>query len=102
MAGASLPRLCMMVVVWDAATGQPLRTLANPHPAGVALMDVSADGQWLVRPSPGCVCFASASDSHHSPAGRTWRMYPSFPLGAQAVCSCGRRRRRLTITPHRL
>ena len=44
-----------MVVVWDAATGQPLRTLANPHPAGVALMDVSADGQWLVRPSPGCV-----------------------------------------------
>ena len=39
--------MCMQVL-WDAATGQPLRTIANPHPAGVALMDVSADGQWLM------------------------------------------------------
>lgn len=28
---------------------QPLRTIASPHPAGVAAMDVSSDSQYLVR-----------------------------------------------------
>lgn len=36
-----------MVVLWDAASGAPLRTIAAPHDGGVAAMDLSRDGSLL-------------------------------------------------------
>lgn len=37
-----------VVVLWDAASGAPLRTIAAPHDGGVAAMDLSTDGSLLV------------------------------------------------------
>lgn len=37
-----------MVVIWEAASGQPIRTINCPHPKGVIAMDLSRDGQQLV------------------------------------------------------
>mgnify|MGYP005991374995 CR=1 FL=1 len=33
-----------MVVVWDAYTGAPAKTIMNPHPHGVAAVDITPDG----------------------------------------------------------
>eukprot|EP00741_Cyanophora_paradoxa_P011271 tig00020554_g10888.t1 len=37
-----------MIVVWDSYTGTPLKTIFQPHPAGVIALDISADSQWIV------------------------------------------------------
>ncbi|KXZ56881.1 hypothetical protein GPECTOR_1g795 [Gonium pectorale] len=36
-----------LLVVWNVRTGLPTRTIQQPHPHGVATMDVAADGAWL-------------------------------------------------------
>lgn len=37
-----------MLVVWDSTTGTPVRTYLDPHPNGVAFMDLSRDNQYIV------------------------------------------------------
>ena len=37
-----------MLVVWDSTTGTPVRTYLDPHPNGVAYMDLSRDNQYIV------------------------------------------------------
>ncbi|MEW5317091.1 MAG: hypothetical protein WDW38_008421 [Sanguina aurantia] len=36
-----------LMVLWDARTGEPVRSVPQPHTHGVAALDVSLDGQWL-------------------------------------------------------
>ena len=47
-----------MIVVWDSLSGTPIKTMFQPHPHGVAAMDMSPDAMFLVTlgappPSPG-------------------------------------------------
>ena len=37
-----------MLVIWDARTGLPKKTIMDPHPNGVEALDVSPDGQLIV------------------------------------------------------
>lgn len=37
-----------MIVVWDAATGNPIKTIFQPHPLGVQAIDISPDALFLV------------------------------------------------------
>ena len=37
-----------MLVIWDAKTGLPRKTIMDPHPQGIQAMDVSPDGQLIV------------------------------------------------------
>lgn len=37
-----------MIVVWDSLNGTPIKTIFNPHPHGVAAMDLSPDALFLV------------------------------------------------------
>ena len=46
-----------LIVVWDSKLGTPLKTYFNPHPYGVASLDMSADGRFLAslsakKPAP--------------------------------------------------
>ena len=43
-----------LIVLWDAETGNPIRTLPRPHAAGVQAMDLTADGRQLVTVSAPC------------------------------------------------
>lgn len=43
-----------LIVLWDAGTGNPIRTLPRPHAAGVQAMDLTADGRQLVTVSAPC------------------------------------------------
>ena len=36
-----------MLVVWDALTAAPVKTIFNPHPGGVFVMDLSADSMFI-------------------------------------------------------
>jgi hypothetical protein len=33
-----------MLVIWDAKTGVPKKTIFDPHPNGILALDISADG----------------------------------------------------------
>ena len=37
-----------MIVVWDVTTGEPVRTIENPHATGVVAMDITPDGAYAV------------------------------------------------------
>lgn len=37
-----------MLVIWDAHTGVPKKTIFDPHPNGVMALDVSVDGSLIV------------------------------------------------------
>lgn len=37
-----------MMVVWDTASGTPIKSIFNPHPNGVLAMDISADALFIV------------------------------------------------------
>ena len=37
-----------MLVVWDANTGIPKKTIFEPHPEGVLALDVNEDGSMIV------------------------------------------------------
>ena len=37
-----------MIVVWDVTTGEPVRTIENPHATGVVAMDITPDGAFVV------------------------------------------------------
>lgn len=36
-----------LMVLWNARTGEPVRSMSQPHKHGVVALDVSLDGQWL-------------------------------------------------------
>lgn len=37
-----------MLVIWEAKTGIPKKTIFDPHPAGTEALDVSPDGRYIV------------------------------------------------------
>lgn len=37
-----------MLVIWDAKTGVPRKTIFDPHPLGCQAVDISHDGKYLV------------------------------------------------------
>ena len=37
-----------MLVVWDATTGIPKKTIFEPHPEGVLALDINQDGNLIV------------------------------------------------------
>ncbi len=37
-----------MLVVWDAKTGIPRKTIFDPHEQGTQALDISPDGQYIV------------------------------------------------------
>lgn len=37
-----------MLVVWDVSSGTPKKTIFNPHPDGVAALDINEDGTMIV------------------------------------------------------
>ncbi len=37
-----------MLVVWNANTGIPIKTILDPHPFGTQALDISSDGQYIV------------------------------------------------------
>jgi WD40 repeat protein len=53
-----------LVVVWDAVTATPIKSIFDPHAYGVAGMDMSPDGQFLAT--------LSAPPPPGSPAAATW------------------------------
>lgn len=55
-----------MIVLWNVASGQPVHTIASPHPNGVASMDLTPDGTCIVTvgaPNPGAVRPTDAADA---------------------------------------
>ena len=51
-----------MIVVWDVTTGEPVRTIENPHATGVVAMDITPDGAYAVTVA-GVDAFASADEA---------------------------------------
>jgi hypothetical protein len=37
-----------MLVVWNAKTGIPRKTIIDPHPHGTQALDISPDGRYIV------------------------------------------------------
>jgi WD40 repeat protein len=37
-----------ILVVWDSLTGAPVKTIFNPHPAGVIALDISSDSMFVI------------------------------------------------------
>ena len=65
-------------MLWDAGTGNPIRTLPRPHAAGVQAMDLTADGRQLVT--------VSAPSGDVQELAR-WDL--SSPAKVKAVLVCG-------------
>lgn len=40
-----------MLVVWDAKTGTPKKTIFDPHPNGTVALDISPDGRYILTVS---------------------------------------------------
>ena len=51
-----------MIVVWNVTTGEPVRTIENPHATGVVAMDITPDGAYAVTVA-GVDAFASADEA---------------------------------------
>lgn len=37
-----------MLVIWDAKSGVPKKTIFDPHPHGTQALDISPDGRYIV------------------------------------------------------
>ena len=37
-----------MLVVWDAKSGTPKKTIFDPHPNGTVALDISPDGRYIL------------------------------------------------------
>ena len=73
-----------LVVVWDSTTGNPVRTIFNPHARGVLTMDISPDATFLALLS-GCDSNLDAPSQEISIW--EWRTSRDAPLLASHIAS---------------
>lgn len=65
-----------MIIVWDAVTGNPIKTIFQPHPWGVQAIDISPDALFLVTLS--AVEPTNNSDGNAATASETKKKHPRF------------------------